>query len=94
MKIRDVLSWLDALAPFESAEDFDNVGLLMGDENAAVRGVTFGMDVTEALVDEALSHGDDLIVTHHPFIFHALKRIDYTGPQGRALLKLTKYLRF
>lgn len=90
MKIRDVLSWLDALAPFESAEDFDNVGLLMGDENAAVRGVTFGMDVTEALVDEALSHGDGLIVTHHPFIFHALKRIDYTGPQGRALLKIAR----
>ena len=62
----------------------------MGDENAAVRGVTFGMDVTEALVDEALSHGDGLIVTHHPFIFHALKRIDYTGPQGRALLKIAR----
>ena len=58
MKVKDVLGWLDGLAPFDSAEDFDNVGLLLGDEEAAVRGVTFGMDVTEALVDEALAHGD------------------------------------
>ena len=89
MKVRDVLNWLDALAPFDSAEDFDNVGLLLGDADASVRGVTFGMDVTEALVDDALAHGDELIVTHHPFIFHALKRINYNEPQGRALLKLT-----
>lgn len=90
MKVRDVLNWLDALAPFDSAEDFDNVGLLLGDADASVRGVTFGMDVTEALVDDALAHGDELIVTHHPFIFHALKRINYNEPQGRALLKLTE----
>ena len=44
MKVKDVLGWLDGLAPFDSAEDFDNVGLLLGDEEAAVRGVTFGMD--------------------------------------------------
>ena len=62
MKVKDVLGWLDGLAPFDSAEDFDNVGLLLGDEEATVRGVTFGMDVTEALVDEALAHGDGLII--------------------------------
>ncbi len=89
MKVRDVLSWLDGLAPFDSAEDFDNVGLLLGDAETSVSGVTFCMDVTEALVDEALKHGDRLIVAHHPFIFHALKRINYNDPQGRTLLKLT-----
>ena len=88
MKVKDVLRWLDGLAPFDSAEDFDNVGLLLGDAEAAVHGVTFGMDVTEALVDEAIAHGDGLIVAHHPFIFHALKRINYNDPQGRTLLKL------
>lgn len=78
--------WRLLTAPRISAH---NVGLLLGDEEATVRGVTFGMDVTEALVDEALAHGDGLIVTHHPFIFHALKRINYHEPQGRTLLKLT-----
>ena len=90
MKVKDVLGWLDGLAPFDSAEDFDNVGAASGRRGkrpcAASRS---GMDVTEALVDEALAHGDGLIVTHHPFIFHALKRINYHEPQGRTLLKLT-----
>ena len=73
-----------------TARGFDNRGgCFWATMEATVRGVTFGMDVTEALVDEALAHGDGLIVTHHPFIFHALKRINYHEPQGRTLLKLT-----
>ena len=63
----------------------------MGDKNAEVNTVLFGMDVTEALVREAVELGADLIITHHPFIFHALKRIDYTGPQGRALCMLSAH---
>lgn len=90
MTVRDVLDWLDALAPFDSAEDFDNVGLLMGDPQAKVSRVLFGMDLTEAMAREAAERGAELIVTHHPFIFHPLKRIDYTGPQGRALLALAQ----
>lgn len=90
MKVQDILSWLDKLAPFETAEGFDNVGLLIGDTDATVCGVLFGMDVTEALVQEAIVRGANVIISHHPFIFHALKRIDYTGPQGRALCRLTE----
>ena len=90
MKVREVLDWLNELAPFESAEGFDNVGLLMGDREADVHTVLFGMDVTCALADEAVRLGADLIITHHPFIFHALKRIDYSGPQGRALCRLAE----
>ena len=85
MKVQDVLEWLDALAPLETAEGFDNVGLLMGDREAEVHTVLFGMDITDAMADEAIQLGAELIITHHPFIFHALKRIDYTGPQGRIL---------
>jgi len=88
MKIGQVSDWLNAIAPFDSAESFDNVGLLMGSPNNDVTCVLFGMDLTEALADEALRLGAELIITHHPFIFHALKRIDYTGPQGRAMCKL------
>lgn len=90
MTVQQVLDWLNALTPFESAESFDNVGLLMGDAGAEVHTVLFGMDVTEELAREAASAGAELIVTHHPFIFHALKRIDYTGPQGRALCLLAR----
>jgi dinuclear metal center YbgI/SA1388 family protein len=49
------------------------------------------MDVTETLVQEAIRLDAELIITHHPFIFHGLKRIDYTGPQGRALCLLMQH---
>ena len=88
MKVRQVVEWLNAIAPFDSAEGFDNVGLLMGDPEAEVNTVLFGMDVTQALAEEARHLKADLIITHHPFIFHALKRIDYTAPQGRTLCEL------
>lgn len=90
MNVRDIVSWLNGIAPLESAEDFDNVGLLLGDANTEVHGVLFGMDLTEALLTEALARGVNTIVTHHPFIFHAVKRIDYTEPQGRLLCRLAE----
>ena len=91
MKVNQILDWLNAIAPFETAEGFDNVGLLMGDANADVHEVVFGMDVTEKLAQDAIDCGAELIISHHPFIFHALKRIDYTGPQGRTLCMLAQH---
>lgn len=91
MKVQQVLDWIDQIAPFDTAEGFDNVGLLMGVPDAEVHQIVFGMDVTEALAQEAIERGAELIVSHHPFIFHALKRIDYTGPQGRALCLLAQH---
>ncbi|MBQ7867585.1 MAG: Nif3-like dinuclear metal center hexameric protein [Clostridia bacterium] len=91
MKIRQIVEWLNGIAPFESAEAFDNVGLLMGDGEKEVHTVLFGMDVTEALAAQAIELGTELIITHHPFIFHALKRIDYSGPQGRTLCMLAQH---
>lgn len=90
MKVQQILDWLNAFAPFDTAESFDNVGLLMGGRDADVTQVVFGMDITEALAKEAIELGAELIITHHPFIFHALKRIDYTGPQGRTLCMLAQ----
>ncbi len=91
VKVQQILDWLNAFAPFDTAESFDNVGLLMGDRNAEVQTVLFGMDITEALAKEAIERDAELIITHHPFIFHALKRIDYTGPQGRTLCMLAEH---
>ena len=88
MNVGQAVEWLNGLAPFESAEGFDNVGQLMGDRNAEIHTAVFGMDITEALADEALRLGAELIITHHPFIFHAIKRIDYTLPQSRTLCRL------
>lgn len=88
MNVGQIEKWLDSIAPFDTAESFDNVGLLMGDRNTEVHTIVFGMDLTEALTDEALRLNAELIITHHPFIFHAIKRIDYTLPQNRTLCRL------
>lgn len=90
MKVRDVWQWIDERAPFDSAESFDNVGLMMGDLDAPCQTILFALDATEDVADEALRLGAGLIVTHHPFIFHGIKSIDYTGPQGRVLCKLAQ----
>lgn len=91
VKARQIYDWLNAFAPFDSAEGFDNVGLLMGDPDADVRAVLFGMDVTEALVRRAVELDAQLIITHHPFIFRGIKRINYTGPQGRIISLLMQH---
>lgn len=88
--VQTVMDWLNALAPFESAEDFDNVGLLMGDPSAEVSGVLFALDATCEAAREAISSGTQLLVTHHPLIFTPLRRIDYTSPQGRTFLALAE----
>lgn len=86
--VKTVYDWLNGLAPFETAESFDNVGLLMGDMNAPVKTVLFGMDVTLEMISQAAAMGAALIVTHHPLIFHPLRSIDYASPQGQAIASL------
>lgn len=90
MNVRDALNWLNDLASFDSAEDFDNVGLLIGDERLPVQTVVFGLDATPALVREAVRLHAQLIVTHHPLMFHAAKNLledDYEGHVIRTLIQ-------
>lgn len=85
MKVQNVLDWLNAIAPFDTAEGFDNVGLIMGDPECEVTGVIFGLDITRSLIQQAIDAGANLIVTHHPFLFHAFKRIRYDSFQGESI---------
>lgn len=87
--VGEVYQWLDGIAPFDSAEAFDNSGLIIGDRNAVVSKVFFVLDMTEETVDAAVTAGAELIITHHPIIFSPIKRINYTSPFGRMLVKLT-----
>ena len=88
MTVRDALDWLNAAAPFDTAEDFDNVGLLIGDERLPVQNVVFGLDATPALVREAVRLHAQLLVTHHPLLFHPLRRIHYADPIGQAVSEI------
>lgn len=76
MKIKDVVSVLEAVAPPQLQESYDNAGLIVGDPEAALRGVLFCLDSTEAIVQEAVARGCNLIVAHHPIVFRGLKRLN------------------
>lgn len=75
MVIQDVINHLETFAPLAYAEDFDNVGLLVGDKNAKLSGVLVTLDTIEAVVDEAIENNCNLIVSFHPIIFKGLKKL-------------------
>ena len=80
MTVKDILEYLSGAAPLESAEGFDNVGLLIGSETAEVTGVCCCVDITREVVQEASEKGANLIISHHPVIFEGLKSIPTWSP--------------
>ena len=67
--VLEVYEYLDSIAPFELQESYDNAGLLVGDVEAVVTGVLICLDSTEAIIDEAIQKGCNLVIAHHPIIF-------------------------
>lgn len=77
--VKDIYSFIDSIAPFNTAEEWDNPGLLVGDENKTVNKIIFALDCTEDVINQAISCGADLIVTHHPVIFKPLSEVTADG---------------
>lgn len=75
MKIKDILAIIEEVAPLRLQESYDNSGLLVGDGQAEVERVLICIDITEAVVQEAIDRGCGLVLSHHPIIFHGLKRL-------------------
>ncbi|MBC2839070.1 Nif3-like dinuclear metal center hexameric protein [Robiginitalea sp. SC105] len=75
MTVNDIAARLEELAPLDFAEDFDNVGLLVGDPGMEVNGILITLDTLEAVVEEAIEKGCNLIVSFHPIVFKGLKKI-------------------
>lgn len=73
--IRQIADALEQAAPLALQESYDNCGLLVGDPSAPCSGVLLTVDVTPDIVREAVASGCNLIVAHHPLIFHGLKRL-------------------
>ena len=86
-KVLDFYKFIDKIAPFETQESWDNSGFLVGDGDKSVKKVLLALDVTEPVLNEAEQIGAELIISHHPVIFGALKEIH---PKNIAFLAAQK----
>lgn len=91
--VREIESFLYGWAPRELAESWDNVGLLVGDPEAAVERVLVALDITPQVAEEALERGCQLIVAHHPVMncaWHPVQTVRADNRQGRTLTALLR----
>lgn len=85
MKNLDVIKKIEEIAPKELAESWDNPGLMIGSLDRECSGVVVSLDLTKSAVKTAIDNGCNLIVTHHPFFFHAVKMIDTDTARGEMI---------
>jgi dinuclear metal center YbgI/SA1388 family protein len=90
MKIRDITNTIAAFAPLQYQESYDNVGLLFGNADWEVTGVLLTLDATEAVIEEAIEKGCNLVVAHHPIVFGGLKKINGNNYVERVAIKAIK----
>jgi len=91
MTVKDILNCITEIAPLHWQESYDNAGLQVGDLNAEAYKALICLDITEAIVDEAIAKKCDLIVSHHPLIFRGLKHLTPETYIERAVMKAVKH---
>lgn len=74
-KVKDFYGYLNSIAPFETQEDWDNSGMLVGDMDAEVKKAAVVLDITHEEIKKAKAIGADLIISHHPVIFNPIKSV-------------------
>ena len=90
VKCQVIIEAMDKLAPRSLAEDWDNVGLLVGSSAQTIHKILITLDVTKAVVEQAVKDDIDLIIAHHPIIFKSISAIRTDLPQGQILSALIK----
>lgn len=90
MRIKDIIQIIEQLAPIPLQEDYDNSGVQVGDVSREAEGALLCIDVTENVVEEAISLGCNLIIAHHPLVFRAVKKITGQNYVERCLIKAIK----
>ncbi|WP_207421694.1 Nif3-like dinuclear metal center hexameric protein [Desertivirga brevis] len=87
MKLKDITSYLESLAPLSYQEDYDNSGLIVGEPEADIIAALISLDCTEAVVDDAINKGCNLIISHHPIVFKGLKKFNNKSYIERVVIK-------
>jgi len=88
--IKEVTTYLEAIAPLSLQEGYDNAGLIVGNENEEVTGVLVSLDCTEAVVEEAIRSKCNLVVSHHPIVFSGIKKLNGKNYVERTVIKAIK----
>jgi dinuclear metal center YbgI/SA1388 family protein len=91
MKLNQIVSALELWAPLKLQEGYDNAGLIVGDLNQDLRSALVTLDCTEAVVDEAIASGAQLIIAHHPIVFAGMKRFTGKTYIERVVMKAIKH---
>ena len=86
--VQTVADAVNRLAPKKLAEEWDNPGLLIGSPTAEVKKIFVCLDVLDENISRAIELGAQLIVAHHPLIFHAIKNVRFDLPHGRKIARL------
>src|SRR6195952_2893533 len=76
MKLAELTSYLESLAPLSYQEDYDNSGLIVGKPDMEIQQALVSLNCTEAIVDEAIAKGCQVIISHHPIVFRGLKKFN------------------
>jgi dinuclear metal center YbgI/SA1388 family protein len=90
MKLQELTNYLESLAPLAYQEDYDNSGLIVGHPDKEINSALVSLDCTEAVVDDAIAKGCQVIVSHHPIVFKGLKKLNGKTYVERVIEKAIK----
>ncbi|MBL6963535.1 MAG: Nif3-like dinuclear metal center hexameric protein [Bacteroidetes bacterium] len=91
MKTKEIIAKIEELFPSIYQEDYDNSGLICGNDEAEVKGINICLDVTEEVINESIKQGQNFIVSHHPVLFKPLKKLQGSNFTERILIQAIKY---
>ncbi len=90
MKLKELCSWLESEVPLSFQEDYDNSGLQTGDPERDIKSALISFEINDAVLEEAIAGGFDLVITHHPLIFKGLRNLTPSSSSGRLVIKAVK----
>ncbi len=88
IKVKDIIKLIEKTAPQELAYPWDNTGFITGDKEKEVKKIYLTLDLFKENIDEAVSAGVDMIISHHPILFKGVQKIDYSSQQGYIVKQL------
>lgn len=90
VQVKDIVRFMEKIAPLNLAEEWDQVGLMVGSEENVIKGIMICLDVTDEVVDKSIKDGCNVIISHHPLLFKPVKRLTEDTKRQKMLMKLIR----